>query len=475
MKKYKIQNLLHNKGHTSIETLIVSGIIISIGAFLVSKLVWKGKDVAISSNNNMSTIGKTMADNSFNNGSIGESTIPGGGGATNSVVSPKDIDCSLVENPSDLADYEYAVIDDKLIEKQIQDRQCNIDPDNPLEIRGGYFDDPSYGSWEDEFRKRMTSLKGQIAITGYNGNKTEIKIPSCIDGKKVVAIGVLPFRWDTSVKKITIPNSVVFLCSYSMPEKLESVEIPDSVKFIDDYCFHSTHLKSITIPKTVEEVGYYAFEYSKLQSVTIESASTKIDAGVFIDSQISTINLPNGIKKIPDWIFCNTKITEIKIPESVTEIGHGAFDSCKKIKSLELPNNLVKIGDEAFSFCNLKSVKIPDSVTEIGKSAFCNCGLTSISIGKNVSKIDNSAFYDNHLTELTIPNSVTEIGDDVFDKNQLTQLIIPNNVIKIGEHAFGSNKLTSVTMPKRFDAEKEKYFNGYYHDNQVANIKFNLI
>ncbi|WP_415286088.1 leucine-rich repeat protein [Clostridium perfringens] len=349
-----------------------------------------------------------MADNSFNNDSVSKSTIPGGGGATNSVISPKNIDCSLIENPSDLADYEYAVIDDKLIEKQIQDRQSNIDPDNPLEIRGGYCDDPSYGSWEDEFRKRMTSLKGQIAITGYNGNKTEIKIPSCIDGKKVVAIGVLPFRWDTPVKKITIPNSVVFLCSYSMPEELESVDIPDSVKFIDDYCFHSTHLKSITIPKTVEEVGYYAFEYSKLQSVTIESAYTKIDAGVFIDSQISTINLPNGIKKIPDWIFCNTKITEIKIPESVTEIG---------------------------------------------KSAFCNCGLTSISIGKNVSKIDNSAFYDNHLTELTIPNSVTEIGDDVF----------------------GSNKLTSVTMPKRFDAEKEKYFNGYYHDNQVANIKFNLI
>ena len=474
MKKYKIQNLLHSKGHTSIETLIVSGLIIATGAFLVSKLVWKGKDVAISSNNNMSTIGKTMADNSFNNDSVSKSTIPGGGGATNSVVSPKNIDCSLVENPSDLADYEYAVIDDKLIEEQIQSRQNSIDPDSCTDLRGGYSDEPSYGSWEDDFRKRMTPLKGQIVITGYNGTKDDITIPSCIDGKKVVAIGVCALTYK-SLKKVNIPNSVVYLCSHAMPDCINSIEIPDSVKFIDDWCFFSARLTSITIPKTVEEVGYYAFNSSQLQSVTIESASTKIDAGAFESSPISTLNLPNGIKKIPNLAFYNSMLTEIKLPESVTEIGVGAFKSCKKIKSLELPNNLVKIGDEAFSFCNLKSVKIPDSVTEIGISAFSNCGLTSISIGKNVSKIDDSAFCDNHLTELTIPNSVTEIGDDVFDENQLTQLIIPNNVIKIGEHAFGSNKLTSVTMPKRFDTEKEKYFNGYYHDNQVANIKFNLI
>ncbi|AMN31355.1 hypothetical protein BFS06_11685 [Clostridium perfringens] len=409
MKKNKIRKILSRKS----KTLIVAGLVIASGTFLISKLAWKGKNITNSNNNKVTTVGKKI------DKSLDELQT----------TKNKEVSCSI-ENPSDLADYEYAVINDELIEKQIKDRQNSIDPDGCTDLRGRYNNEPSCGSWKDDFRKRMTSLKGQIVITGYNGNKDNISIPSCINDKKVVAIGVGALTYK-SLKKVNIPNSVIYLCTHSMPQLIESVEIPDSVKFIDDWCFFSAKLTSITIPKTVEEVGYYAFNSSQLQSVTIESASTKIDSGAFSNSPVSTINLPNGIKKIPNWAFYHSMLTEIKLPESVTEIGVGAFQSCDEIESLELPNNLVKIGDLAFSSTSLKSVKIPDSVIEIGKSAFCNCKLTSVSIGKNVSKI--------------------------------------------GDGAFDGNKLTSVTMPKRFDTEKEKYFSDYSSNNQVSNIKFNLI
>ncbi|MGU8718593.1 leucine-rich repeat domain-containing protein [Clostridium perfringens] len=398
MKKNKIQKIIHSKGYVSIETLIVAGLIIATGAFLVSKLVWKGKDVAISSNNNMSTIGKTMDDNSFNNGSIGESTIPGGGGATNSVVSPKDIDCSLVENPSDLSDYEYQIIDDDYINsvvKKYNDDNYYMSPD---ELK----------KWEESFRGIYKNLKGDIIITKYRGNNKDLKIPSCIDGKKVSSIG--------------------------------------------SSAFQANNLTSITIPDSVTEIGSSAFQTNNLTSVKI----------------------PNSVTHIGDCAFFHNNLTSITIPDSVTEIGAGAF-SDNKLTSVTIPNSVTKIIYGTFDENNLTSVTIPNSVTEIGASAFYHNKLTSVTIPNSVTKIGLSSFQSNNLTSVTIPDSVTEIGLNAFHHNQLTSVTIPNSVTEIGAGAFSDNKLTSVTIPKKFDTEKDKYFNDYYSPNEVLNIKFNLI
>ena len=103
MKKYKIENILHSKGYVSIETLIVAGLVIATGAFLISKLVWKGKDIAMSNDNNMATVGKTMDDNLFNGNDVNKTNES----STNLVEKSKEVDCSLIENPSNLNEFKY--------------------------------------------------------------------------------------------------------------------------------------------------------------------------------------------------------------------------------------------------------------------------------------------------------------------------------------------------------------------------------
>ncbi len=57
---------------------------------------------------------------------------------------------------------------------------------------------------------------GTVEITGYNGNETEVTIPSSINGKKVTSIGDDAFFECTSLTSITIPDSVTSIGYYAI-------------------------------------------------------------------------------------------------------------------------------------------------------------------------------------------------------------------------------------------------------------------
>ncbi|WP_295090391.1 leucine-rich repeat protein [uncultured Ruminococcus sp.] len=144
-------------------------------------------------------------------------------------------------------------------------------------------------------------------ITGYTGTKTNLVIPSSVDGCTVVGIGNNCFA-NTSLASVTIPNSVTKIGMRAfLRTKLTSVTIPSSVKLIGDSAFKGTNLTSVTIPSSVTSIGSEAFRGTKLTSVTI--------------------------------------------PSSVTSIGSGAFRECEKLISVKIPKDC-KVGKAAFTGCS---------------------------------------------------------------------------------------------------------------------------
>ena len=100
--------------------------------------------------------------------------------------------------------------------------------------------------------KYMTE-NGQITITGYNGTKIDIEIPSNIDGLPVTSIGEEAFK-----------NAMI-----------RSVIIPSSVREIDWFAFSGcTCLESVSIPSSVLSIAYGAFDYCpKTMKVNCEKGS----------------------------------------------------------------------------------------------------------------------------------------------------------------------------------------------------------
>ncbi len=348
---------------------------------------------------------------------------------------------------------------------------------------------------------------GTVEITDYNGSAKTVDIPEKINGKSVTSIGDCAFRYCTSLKSITIPNSVMEIGSsaFSGCSSLTSITIPNSVTEIGVYAFKGcTSLTSITIPNSVTNIGDSTFwGCSSLTAiyVTVDNKNyTSVNGVLFNKDKTALICYPagktdksykitNSVTSIGNYAFngCSS-LTSVTIPNSVTEIGGSAFVDCASLKSITMPNSVTSIGDMAFYKCSsLTSITIPDSVTSIGSSAFSDCSkLRSITIPNSVTSIGAWAFngctgltainvamenqnyvspdgvlYNKDKTTIIcypagkkgnnykIPDGVTEIGSIAFSRcSSLTSVTIPNSVTSIGSGAFnGCTSLTRVTIP----------------------------
>ena len=349
---------------------------------------------------------------------------------------------------------------------------------------------------------------GTVEITDYNGSAKTVDIPEKINGKSVTSIGDCAFRYCTSLKSITIPNSVMEIGSsaFSGCSSLTSITILNSVTEIGVYAFKGcTSLTSITIPNSVTNIGDSTFwGCSSLTAIYVAVDNknyTSVNGVLFNKDKTALIcypagktdksyNITNSVTSIGDYAFngCSS-LTSVTIPNSVTEIGGSAFVGCASLKSITIPNSVTSIGDMAFYKCSsLTSITIPDSVTSIGSSAFSDCSkLRSITIPNSVTSIGAWAFngctgltainvamenqnyvspdgvlYNKDKTTIIcypagkkgnnykIPDGVTEIGSIAFSRcSSLTSVTIPNSVTSIGSGAFnGCTSLTRVTIPK---------------------------
>lgn len=170
------------------------------------------------------------------------------------------------------------------------------------------------------------------------------------------------------------------------------------------------------------------------------------------------------------------KMVNLTIPSSITEIGKGAFASCRNLTSVEYYGgcNITAMGTSAFYDCSsLRNAVIPQGISEIPAYAFQKCtSLTEVTIHNGITKIDTYAFDGcTNLISVTVGSSVTNIGSkaftnckilEIYNLSQLT--ISASNTTSYG--GIGTNALvirTSTDTPSIFDKTDEGYIFMYYN------------
>ena len=331
-----------------------------------------------------------------------------------------------------------------------------------------------------------------VEISGFTGSEANIVIPEKIADLPVTAIGFGAFYGLSSLKSITLPDSltVIDTAAFYNCSSLTGVDIPASVTTIGDNAFFGcSSLTEITIPRKLAFLGNGAFlGCSSIEKFKVDAYNYNFKAisGVLFNySQTELLLFPAG-----------NGLTEYTVENNITSISPYAFANCFSLKNITFGNNLNSIGSGAFINCSsLNHVIMKTSVRNIDVYAFSGCSaLSDIYYSGDEAEwakiaIDNSygsndpfikanihfnstrpsipdglkyVKYNDHVEisgylgkaeTLEIPSEldglpVTLIRSRAFyGSSYPSKLIFPDTITSIGESAFsGCSSLNEITI-----------------------------
>ena len=276
--------------------------------------------------------------------------------------------------------------------------------------------------------------------------------------------------------------------SFSNCAFLEKIELPLSIKEIDERAFQKSKIKEIKLNSTLLAIGKNAFSNCKnLKEIEVPGSVHTIGDRCFFESGVKKVKLNFGTNLIGSYAFSECKnLKEIEIPPTVITISNNAFENSalEKISFNNIHNLLTNIEEKAFYNCkNLKEIEIPGSVQIIEDYTFSGSGTRRVILNEGIKKIGYGAFSDcENLNEVIMPNSITRIQEKIFynsgvrevklsDKieiiedlcfancKNLKEIEIPSSVYSIGQGTFMNSGLERIKLNDQLYEIKPEAFN----------------
>ena len=246
--------------------------------------------------------------------------------------------------------------------------------------------------------------------------------------------------------------------SFADLDKLMTVKLPKSVKYINQAFNNCSQLRSVEMPENLICVGD-----------TTDNEWGMIDGGAFVNCTNLEEIIFHNCEKIGGSAFyqCNS-LQEITLPKNLRHVGSSAFNYCNQLKEIILPSEVETISYYAFAGCgNLESIQFPPSLKRIESYAFSSCGkLSSLNL-PGLTSISGGTFSGcSNLKEVKLPSTLERIGDGAFSSctnlNKVyTYTVLP---INIDQNTFTNFKATTLYVPTQS-------YDNYYWSTQWGQFK----
>lgn len=216
-----------------------------------------------------------------------------------------------------------------------------------------------------EEEEKPASVTFTAEFFGEADNRYAVLAPFCIDRYASGRIVIPPQIEGT-------PLVGVGEAAFYSYRDITSVEIPDSIKYIDRKAFcNCSNLQKVLIPSSVESIGEEAFIGCRnLVNCLLPSSITNLGTRAFYDSGILNLTLPGSLKTIPESAFekCQS-LAAVVIRDGTEIISTNAFLDCSQLGKVSIPESIRKIEKMAFAGTRLTQVVIP-LFAEVAADAF---------------------------------------------------------------------------------------------------------
>lgn len=326
-----------------------------------------------------------------------------------------------------------------------------------------------------------------VVVAGVENCGASLEIPSEIDGKKVVAIGVSALQGKPGLRRVSLPEGLRRIgrsafqgCSglveLRLPGRLEQlgaqafqgcasleqISLPAGLSEIPDRAFYGcAALRSIALPENVSQIGERAFAGCKsLSDVRLPDSLTRIGPMAFADCpSLKDLSIPKRVTELSanalpksllglDTCFLEAQgmlvharvKRDYTVPRGTRVIAGQALAGNDALLRVDFGDALERIGERALADCVcLKAVELPGTVKSVGAGAFSGCHrLTTVRLSPGLDRIAAEAFLDcRSLEAIELPPGLSFVGPRAFEGCRLLKrLSIPDRVREIGERAF---------------------------------------
>ena len=290
--------------------------------------------------------------------------------------------------------------------------------------------------------------------------------------------------------EVTVPDGIETLGEWAFSGSgVTKVNLPESLKTIDYYCFHSCDtLEEITIPASVVDImETQAFAYNtNLKAIHVAEGNpcyTSVDGVLFTGNGQKLLYYPAG----------KNRGGKYAIPEGTVSLGCTAFEGTG-LTAVTLPSSLVTLegGNDFSSNYELEEIRVAEGnprfrsvegmlFDQAGKLLCYPAGRKTEIMGANdfpaeMTAIGPWAFqYVQHLRSITVPNGIKTINWMCFTwAKSLESVILPASVNYIAGYAFADcPELRQVVIlnPDAYIVLDDERFS----DDYRAKMNFNIV